>query len=74
MSCHHCLGLGCVHCREQQAEKSFQQRRSRLSEPDRIALGLFTRPLRRRNKKPRGNVVLRQSQCGTPVLPASFSL
>jgi hypothetical protein len=74
MNCPHCLGGGCIHCREQLAEMSTRQRRSRLDDAGRMALGLFTRPLRRKQKKPRANVRVRVSDCANPVLPSGFSL
>jgi hypothetical protein len=74
MNCQHCLGGGCIHCRELLAEMSGRQRRSRLDDAGRIALGLFTRPLRRKQKKARANVPIRRSQFMTPVLPAGFAL
>ena len=72
-TCPHCLGGNCIHCREHRAELSFQQRRSRLTDDERRALGLFVRPLRvRQTALP--TTPVHQAYGMMPVLPADFSL
>jgi hypothetical protein len=72
-TCPHCLGGNCIHCGEHRAELSFQRRRSRLTEDERRALGLFVRPLRVRQKAP-PTAPVHQTHRMVPVLPANFSL
>ena len=45
IACPHCLGAGCLHCRERHLEQSRLVRRSLLTDADRIALCIFTKPL-----------------------------
>jgi hypothetical protein len=72
MTCPHCLGCNCIHCREYRAEQRRLRRGSRLTDDDRRALRLLIRPLRAmpeceiRDSRPVSGMV--------PVLPADFSL
>jgi len=72
-TCPHCLGSSCIHCREHRRELNRRPRRSRLTEEDRRALGLFLRrPLRAARIGSRATV--QGAHRMTPVLPADFSL
>jgi hypothetical protein len=72
MTCPHCLGCDCIHCREYRAEQRRLRRSSRLTDDDRRVLRLLIHPLRARpepearNSRPVSGMV--------PVLPASFFL
>ena len=44
-TCPHCMGAGCLHCRERHLEQSRLVRRSLLTDDDRRALCIFTKPL-----------------------------
>ena len=73
MICPHCLGPGCVHCREHAAELSGRRRQSCLTDADRQALEIMPRrglrflvPGARPKPRLRG--------LGTPALPANFRL
>ncbi len=72
-TCNHCMGRGCIHCREHHAELSSQQRRSRLTEAEREALGLF--PLRRpkRPKPARPPSPVYGAHRMVSVLPADYT-
>jgi len=75
MTCPHCLGPGCLHCREYYAERSrFGRARSRLTPQDRRDLQLLPRrPLR---FLPPGSCPppTRRRGIGLAVLPADFHL
>jgi hypothetical protein len=44
--CGHCLNAGCVHCRDARLENArVRRQRSGLTDAQRIALEIFTRPL-----------------------------
>jgi hypothetical protein len=45
IACPHCLGAGCLHCRERHMEQSRLVRRSLLTDDDRRVLCIFTKPL-----------------------------
>ena len=45
LSCPHCMGAGCIHCKELHVEQSRLRRRSLLTDDDRRALCIFTKPL-----------------------------
>ena len=72
MTCPHCLGCNCIHCREHRAELSCQRRRSRLTDDERRALRLFVRPLRFQTSRPTAPV--QGAHRMVPVLPANFAL
>jgi hypothetical protein len=72
-TCNHCLGRGCIHCREHQAELAGQQRRSRLTEADREALGLFARLRPKRPKPARPASPVHGAHPMVSVLPADFT-
>jgi hypothetical protein len=70
MTCPHCLGLGCLHCREWNAELSLQRRRSTLTDLERASLQLLSyRPPKLPAKRPQS-----ESTGMVPVLPADFVL
>jgi len=73
MTCPHCLGPGCVHCRERAAELSRQRRRSRLTDTERQALEVMPRR-GLRFALPGVTPEPRRRCLGTPVLPANFRL
>jgi hypothetical protein len=73
MTCPHCLGRVCIHCREQRRELARRRPRSRLTDEDRRHLGLFLRrPLRA--VIPRHQEAVQGAHRMTPVLPADFCL
>ncbi len=75
-TCNHCLGRGCIHCREHQAELASHQRRSRLTEADREVLGLYPRqrPKRQKQQPQRSIASVYGAHRMVSVLPANFTL
>ena len=73
MTCPHCLGCNCIHCREHRAELRSRQRRSRLTDAERRVLWLFTRPLRLVPKR-QPTAPVQGAHRMVPVLPANFAL
>jgi hypothetical protein len=74
-TCPHCLGGGCLHCRERAAEASGRQRRSRLTNEERERLELM--PLRPLRFQVPGAPAQRHSFSHgfqLTVLPASFQM
>jgi hypothetical protein len=74
-TCPHCLGPGCVHCRERAAEASGRRRRSLLTNAERERLQLM--PLRPLRFQVPGRSPERHSFSqgfNLTVLPASFAL
>jgi len=69
MTCPHCLGCDCIHCREYRAEQRRLRQRSRLTDEERHTLRLLLRPVRSRPE-----IQARTSFGLVPVLPANFSL
>jgi hypothetical protein len=68
--CPHCLGSGCIHCRETVAERAVIHRRSALNAADRRLLGLMPRrPLR---FDLGGTPLPRRRAFGASVLPRNF--
>ena len=78
-NCPHCMGTGCLHCKELRAEQSRLVRRSRLNDDDRRALCIFTKPLilasQRKPYAPVSNPSARPlAFLGNSVLPADYHL
>ena len=72
MTCPHCLGAGCVHCREAAAERAETRRRVIRDEAERRLLGLMPRrPLR---FEPEATPPPRRGIFGATVLPGNFEL
>ena len=79
ISCPHCMGTGCIHCKELHAELSRLVRRSRLNDDDRRALCIFTQPLiLASQRKPCASVPNRSARplafLNNSVLPANYHL
>ena len=72
-TCPHCMGAGCLHCREKRAEAHSLRRRSSLTDADRIALGLFVRPPRVRPERARVPAPAPAPAAFNAVLPASYA-
>lgn len=73
MTCPHCLGGRCLHCREHAAELSGQRRHSRLTDTERQTLEIMPRR-GLRFALPGVTPEPRRRCLGTPVLPAHFHL
>ena len=71
-TCQHCLGPGCLHCREKRAEAAARPRRSQLTPDERRELGLM--PLRGLRFDVPGRPQPRKPTFGLSVLPFNFVL
>ncbi len=71
MTCPHCLGASCLHCREYAAQRTRRRRHSLLTPKERRELGLM--PLQPLRFLPPA-IPPTPRRFGTPVLPDRFRL